>query len=182
MSMQSVVAVCMKAGLPLLIWGPPGVGKSASIVSMAERLGLPIEVVIASIREPSDFSGLPVIYDDEVRLAPPAWARRLIKATRGVVFFDEISTATPAVQAALLRVINERWVGEAKLPPSVAIIAAANPPEQAAGGWNLSWPLANRFIHVDWKVDHLAWVNGMLAGWPVANPNIIPDDWEQTHL
>ena len=60
--------------------------------------------------------------------------------------FDEISTAPPAVQAALLRVVLERTVGDLRLPDAVSLVAAANTPEQAAGGWELSPPLANRFL------------------------------------
>jgi MoxR-like ATPase len=42
------------------------------------------------------------------------------------------------VQAALLRVVLERTVGDLSLPADVAVVAAANPPEQAADGWDLS--------------------------------------------
>ena len=36
-----------------------------------EAMGLPCETVIASIREPSDFAGLPIVVGDGVRFAPP---------------------------------------------------------------------------------------------------------------
>ncbi|WP_242975874.1 hypothetical protein [Desulfosporosinus sp. FKB] len=55
------LAIAVQAGIPVLTWGPPGVGKTASITKLADVLGIPLEVVLASIREPSDFSGLPVI-------------------------------------------------------------------------------------------------------------------------
>jgi hypothetical protein len=53
----------------------------------------PCEVVIASIREPSDFAGLPIVADGGVRFAPPRWARRLAAAGHDILFLDEISTA-----------------------------------------------------------------------------------------
>ncbi len=140
MSTVVSLSIAIQARIPVLAWGPPGVGKTATITAVAEALGLPVEVVIASVREPSDFAGLPVIRDDGVRMEPPAWARRLAAAGRGIVFFDEVSTAPPAVQAALLRVVLDRVVGDLALPSGVAIVAAANPPEQAAGGWDLSPP------------------------------------------
>jgi MoxR-like ATPase len=145
------------SGVPVLIWGPPGVGKTAAILALGRRLGLPVEVVIASIREPTDFAGLPVVHDGEVRFAPPAWARRLAAAGKGILFLDEISTAPPAVQAALLRVVLDRVVGDLPLPPAVTIVAAANPPDMTAGGWDLAPPLANRFIHLQWRVDAGEW-------------------------
>jgi hypothetical protein len=72
-----------------------------------------------------------------------------VEAKRGVLFLDEISGATPAVQAALLKVALKRYIGDTQLPGGVRILAAANPPNEAACGWELEPPLANRFIHVD---------------------------------
>jgi hypothetical protein len=53
------------------------------------------------------------------------------------------------VQGAYLGVTLARRVGGKKLPPRVRIVAAANPPESAAGGWELEPPMANRFCHID---------------------------------
>ena len=170
--------IAAQIGLPTLIWGPPGVGKTAHIQAMAEALDLHLEVVLASIREPSDFSGLPVIHEGMVNMAPPQWAQRLIKAGKAMLFLDEISTAPPAVQAALLRVILDRTVGDVALPDRVAIVAAANPPEQAAGGWELSPPLANRFVHLQWTTYASQWIAGFLAGWPTPTIQRVPKDWK----
>jgi hypothetical protein len=93
-----------------------------------------------------------------VEYHPPAWVEEL--AGGGILFLDEISTAPLAVQAALLRVVFERRVGERQLPDTVWVVAAANPPDQAAGGWDLAPPLANRFIHLQWQHDPMRWVEG----------------------
>jgi len=172
------LSIAIQAGAPVLAWGPPGTGKTATIHAVGAALNLPLEVVIASIREPADFAGLPVIREGGVSLEPPAWARRLAAAGKGILFLDEISTAPPAVQAALLRVVLDRVVGDLPLPPAVAIVAAANPPEQAAGGWDLSAPLANRFCHLQWTLDASTWVDGMLRGWPAPAVPVLPVDWE----
>jgi hypothetical protein len=122
--------------------------------------------VIGSIREPADFAGLPVVHDGEVRMAPPSWARRLADAGLGVLFLDELTTAPPAVQAAMLRIVLERVVGDLVLPEGVRVVAAANPPEQAADGWDLAPPLANRLVHLDWPVDAKAVASGLAVGFP----------------
>lgn len=169
------LAVAVECGVPVLLWGAPGVGKTRTIEALARRMGLRCETVIAAIREPSDFAGLPVpdgtlkIGDQTVRatdLAPPAWAVRLAAEGRGVLFLDEISTAPPAVQAALLRVVLERAVGDLRLPDGVRIVAAANPTDTTTGVWELSAALANRFVHLSWEADHDHWRFGMSAGWP----------------
>jgi MoxR-like ATPase len=161
------VALAIAAKVPAILWGAPGSGKTSAVVAMAEAAGLPCEIVIASIREPSDFAGLPVVSDGKVSMAPPAWATRLSEAGRGILFLDEISTAPPAVQAALLRVVLERAVGDLQLPEDVVVIAAANPPEMAADGWDLAAPLANRFCHLDWTLDARTWANGIVGGFAV---------------
>ena len=176
--MTTTLSVALQAGTPVLAWGPPGTGKTSAITAIADALGLPLEVVLASIREPADFSGLPVIREDGVSMEAPAWARRLAQSGKGILFLDEISTAPPAVQAALLRVVLDRVVGDLELPVGVAVVAAANPPECAAGGWDLSAPLANRFCHLSWSLDTQGWIDGMIQGWPVPSVPRLPDNWE----
>ncbi len=156
----------MASRIPVLLWGAPGTGKSSVVRDLASVMDWPCEVVIASIREPSDFAGLPIVVDGGVRFAPPTWATALAEAGRGLLFLDEISTAPPAVQAALLRVVLERTVGDLRLPSDVVVVAAANPPDQAADGWDLSAPLANRFCHLDWTTDAAAVAEGFTAGFP----------------
>src|SRR5262249_51485082 len=152
-SALEALAVAVAAGVPVLLWGSPGTGKTSAVVALGASLGWPVETVIGSIREPSDFAGLPVVSDGSVSLSPPSWATRLCAAGRGLLFFDELTTAPPAVQAAMLRVVLERVVGDTHLPAGVRVVAAANPPDEAADGWELSAPLANRLVHLDWPVD-----------------------------
>ncbi|MCY0954609.1 AAA family ATPase [Streptomyces sp. H27-S2] len=174
------LTLAVAADLPVLLWGEPGIGKTAALTQLAASLELPLTTVIASVHEPSDFSGLPVIGDDPaeqgVPMAPPDWAVRLVRAGRGLLFLDELSTAPPAVQAALLRLVLERRIGTLQLPPGVRIVAAANPRSSAADGWELSPPLANRFVHLQWIHDHDVVVRGLGGTWPRTTlPRLDPD-------
>jgi hypothetical protein len=180
------LALTVAANLPVLLWGEPGIGKSATLAQLAAGLDLPLETVIASIHEPSDFSGLPVVGADPTRdgvpMAPPDWAVRVARAGRGLLFFDELSSAPPAVQAALLRVVLERRVGSLVLPPAVRIVAAANPPASAADGWHLSPPLANRFVHLNWTHDPRVVVRGLAGTWPAIRCPVIQSERGPTAL
>ncbi len=174
------LTLAVAADLPVLLWGEPGIGKTAALTQLAAALDLPLTTVIASVHEPSDFSGLPVVGDDPaaqgVPMAPPDWAVRLVRAGRGLLFLDELSTAPPAVQAALLRLVLERRIGALQLPPGVRIVAAANPRSSAADGWELSPPLANRFVHLRWTHDHEVVVRGLGGTWPRATlPRLAPE-------
>ncbi|MET8216044.1 AAA family ATPase [Streptomyces hirsutus] len=174
------LTLAVAADLPVLLWGEPGIGKTAALTQLATALDLPLTTVIASVHEPSDFSGLPVVGDDPaeqgVPMAPPDWAVRLVRAGRGLLFLDELSTAPPAVQAALLRLVLERRIGTLQLPSGVRIVAAANPRASAADGWELSPPLANRFVHLQWTHDHGVVVRGLGGTWPRATlPRLDPE-------
>ena len=169
-ALVTVLRAAGRAGVAVCLWGDPGTGKSALIHAAAAADGVPCETVIGSLREPSDFAGVPVVADDGVRMEPPAWARRLHAAQAGYLFLDELSTSPPAVQAAMLGVALERRVGDLQLPRAVQVVAAANPPERAADGWDLTPPLANRFLHIAYTPGTGGWIDGMTAGFSLPAP------------
>lgn len=171
------LAVAAAANTPVLVWGAPGEGKTSIIEQIGEHAGWHVETVIASISSPDDFKGLPVVTDGAVNFAPPAWAKAMIAHGGGLVFFDEITTAPPSVQAALLRPVLSKVVGDAQLPQNTRFIAAANPPDIAADGWDLSAPLANRFVHIEgWDVDVDTLAAGFAHGFePAELPQTAPE-------
>ena len=72
--------MAVAARVPVLLWGAPGTGKTSAIRAMAAAMGWPCETVIASIREPSDFAGLPIVVGDGVAVrsagrGPGGWPR-----------------------------------------------------------------------------------------------------------
>src|SRR5438132_8685184 len=71
----TALALAYYANVPAILWGPPGQGKSSLVEAFARDLQQDLEVIIASIREPSDFNGLPVQVGDAVTFAPPTWLR-----------------------------------------------------------------------------------------------------------
>lgn len=164
-SVVTVLDACGRAGVPALLLSGPGMGKSSLIEALAAAQDVPCEVVVGSLREPSDFAGLPVINSDGVSLEAPAWAKRLKYAGKGVLFLDELTTSTPAVQAAMLMVTLKRRVGDLQLPSGIQVVAGANPPDQAAGGYELDPPLANRFCHIEFTPSKQEWIDGMITGW-----------------
>jgi hypothetical protein len=74
-----------------------------------------------------------------------------------VVFFDEMNSAAPAVQAAAYQLILNRRVGQYKLPDNVIIVAAGNRESDKGVTYRMPAPLANRFIHLELAVDFDDW-------------------------
>lgn len=160
-----VVRAATAANVPVLVWGGPGIGKTTAIEQLAAEEGVPCEVVIGSIHEPADFNGLPVVRPEGgVVMEAPAWAHRLADAGRGYCVLDELSNCSNAVQAALLRVALNKVVGNVTLPEGVKVIAAANEAANAADFYELSPPLANRFLHVKVAADPAEWTVGITMG------------------
>lgn len=182
-TLVTVLRAAGRAGVAVCFWGDPGIGKSALIQAAAVADDVSCEIVIGSLREPSDFAGLPVVSEEGVRLEPPSWAKRLYEARAGYLFLDELSTSPPAVQAAMLGVALERRVGDLLLPRAVQVVAAANPPERAADGWDLSPPLANRFLHVAYSPEVGGWIDGMTAGFSLpASGHVAQSSRERTAI
>jgi MoxR-like ATPase len=177
-ALLEAVGVCIAARVPFLLWGDPGEGKTA-VVESAAQCGWHVETLIVSHHEPSDFAGLPVVSPaGTVTLAPPAWAQRLAQHDGpSLAFFDEWTTAAPAVQAAALRPLTHYEVGSLRLPATVSFGAAANPTDVATAGWELAAPTANRFCHLDWSLPLEVYAESLVAGaWPTLTLHALPDD------
>lgn len=149
-----IVRAAGPVGVPVLLWGLPGIGKSDVVKQLGLTLDIPVEVVIGSTRTQVDFSGLPVVSaDGSVHLAPPRWAQTLHDAGKGILFLDELTSVGPSVQGAMLDVALSRRVADLVLD-NVYVVAAANPPEVAVDGAPLQGPMANRFLHLEVAPDH----------------------------
>lgn len=162
------LAICIAVRIPALLWGNPGEGKTAVVESAIDH-GWHVETIIITHSEPSDFNGLPVIGPDgSVNLAPSGWAKRLSEHDGpSIAFFDEFSTASPSLQAAALRPLTHYEVGALRLPKTVSFVAAANPADVAAAGWELAAPTASRFVHLDWGMPYEVYAEGLVSGrWP----------------
>lgn len=171
-SKQQTISIAIQARLTVLLWGEPGVGKTAFIQGLAARLGVPAIPILACLRDPTDFGGLPFPKENHFTYLPPEWAYKVSRmptndlGLSAILFFDELSTAREAVQAALLTLLLERRAGDFQLPDSVAFLAAANPPESNQAAIELLAPLANRVLHVDWNIDIEYLRIGFTTGWP----------------
>jgi hypothetical protein len=158
-------------GLPFLLVGEPGTGKSAALDALVRSCGLTggALTLIGSTCDPTEFGGVPSPSPDRpgfVRALYPEWASRVDawEGEGGAVLVDEVTSVPGTTQAAMLGLVLNRRVGSLKFHPRVRFMAACNPPSIAVAGQDLAPPVANRFAHFNWEgpdVDTLASVWGL---------------------
>lgn len=162
------VILCMKVGQPVMIWGPPGIGKSELIAQIGKEQGRPVIDMRLLIMEPTDLKGIP-FYDPEtntMRWAPPNElpAPGDVTLENAILFLDEINAAPQSVQAAAYQLILNRRVGQYRLPDGVSMVAAGNRETDKAVTFRMPTALANRFLHTEMKVSFDDWEN-----WAIMN-------------
>ena len=83
---------------PVMLWGPPGVGKSQLIGQIAQEHGVTVIDIRLSQMEPSDLRGIPFRIEDTVEWAVPYLLTNAERhGDKGILFLDEITSAPPTV-------------------------------------------------------------------------------------
>lgn len=164
------VSAALKLKRPVFIWGPPGIGKSDIVEQVGKDTGRNVIDVRLALWEPTDIKGIPYYNSDQGKMvwAPPA-ELPVDPADTSIIFLDELNSAPPAVQAAAYQLVLTRRVGTYKLPDGVDIVAAGNREGDRGVTFRMPAPLANRFLHVEAKVDFDDWLE-----W-ATNNNIHPE-------
>lgn len=141
---------------PAFLWGPPGIGKSQVVRQTAQGMGLDLIDIRAVLLDPVDLRGLPRISPEGLsQWCVPAF---LPQKGRGILFLDELNAAPPLVQAACYQLVLDRRLGEYVMPEGWSIIAAGNREQDRAVTHRMPSALANRFVHLDFCVDHGEWL------------------------
>lgn len=144
---------------PVMLWGPPGVGKSQMVAQIAEKHQVPVIDIRLSQLEPSDLRGIPFRVEQHVEWAVPAMLPSTKRhGDKGILFLDEINAAPPSVSAAAYQLILDRKLGEYQVPEGWAIFAAGNRQGDRGVTYTMPAPLANRLSHFDVDTNLDDWV------------------------
>ncbi len=144
---------------PVMLWGPPGVGKSEIVAEVAARNGAALIDLRLSQLEPTDLRGIPFRIDDRVEWSVPAMLPDAGRhGARGILFLDEINAAPPTVTAAAYQLILDRRLGDYRLPEGWAVMAAGNRQGDRGVTYAMPAPLANRLTHYDVDVHLDDWI------------------------
>jgi hypothetical protein len=160
---------CFKTKRPVFLWGPPGIGKSDLIQSIADDMNALVIDLRLGQMEPTDLRGIPYYNktNNNMDWAPPVDLPTNELASKYdsiVLFLDELTSGAPSVQAAAYQLVLNRKIGNYTLPDNVVIVAAGNRESDKGVTYRMPTPLANRFVHLELRVDFNSWVD-----WAVVN-------------
>jgi len=148
----------------IMLWGPPGVGKSSVVAQVAEELGLPLIDVRLSTLSVVDVRGLPFIDKERgiSKFAKPFF----VPDEPAVLFLDEVNTAPPANQVVAYEIALDNRVGGHPLPEGTVVIMAGNRAEDRGATHAMPVPLRNRLLHITIEPDvDATYEYGLKNGW-----------------
>lgn len=150
----------------VMLWGPPGVGKSQAVRAIAGEVGARTgrRAAVTDVRlllfNPIDLRGIPTANADKtlaVWLRPKIFDMDPSPRVVNFLFLDEISAAPTSVQAAAYQIALDRTVGEHRLPDNCIVVAAGNRVTDRSVAYKMPKALANRLLHIE--------VEGQLTSW-----------------
>lgn len=150
----------------VMLWGPPGVGKSQAVRQIAKEIemGTGKKTVVTDVRlllfNPIDLRGIPTSNADKtlaIWLKPQIFQMDDNEDVVNILFLDEISAAPQSVQAAAYQITLDRVVGEHKLPDNCIVIAAGNRVTDKSVAFKMPKALANRLLHIEVEGNFSSW-------------------------
>ena len=77
---------------PVMMWGPPGIGKSDIVKAVTRECGIELRDVRLSQLDPVDLRGVPTVEDGQTKWATPNFFPT-DQDSAGIFFLDELSAA-----------------------------------------------------------------------------------------
>ena len=150
----------------VMLWGPPGIGKSQAVRQIAAEIAGKTnkKVLVTDVRlllfNPIDLRGIPTSNADKtlaVWLKPQIFQMDPSDGVVNILFLDEISAAPQSVQAAAYQITLDRVVGEHRLPDNCIVIAAGNRTTDKSVAFKMPKALANRLMHIEVEGSFKSW-------------------------
>lgn len=152
--------ILMETHRPALLMGPPGCGKSSIFRAIAKETNRKLIDLRLSQFSEVDLRGVPSV---DKRSKSTVWNAPGIFPKRGdppsILLFDEITHASPSVQAAAYQAILDHRLGEHEFPANCYIAAAGNRVEDRALAQLIGTALRTRFVRLYYDSDLDDWVS-----------------------
>lgn len=153
--------------MPLMLSGPPGVGKSDVFRQACAEMKIGFIDFRASLRDQVALLGVPRIdlkTNTTVWVPPNELPNAKRDGKKGIFLCDEITSAPLPTQVALYGLILDRVLGEYRMESGWVPMAAGNLLSDKAAVTRLSSALKNRFGHFQIEADLETWCD-----WAVCN-------------
>ena len=138
-----------------IVWGIPGIGKSALAKYVADRMGCDFKCLDAPLLQPFDYAvAVPNHDKKEIELYRTGF---IPEKGPCVVAIEDLPHAKPYQQTPIMQIALDHRIGPLKFADDVYFIASGNREEDLAFTQPLSSPLKNRFFHLYLKPDPEEW-------------------------
>ena len=128
---------------PVLLMGPPGIGKTAIMRQIAEEMGIGLVSYTITHHTRQSAIGLPFIakksfggrehsvteYTMSEIIASVYEQIERSKVAEGILFLDEINCVSETLSPTMLQFLQYKTFGTHRLPEGYVVVTAGNPPE-----------------------------------------------------
>ena len=156
---------------PVILMGPPGIGKTAIMEQIAEELGIGLVSYSMTHLTRQSAIGLPFIekkiyggieynVSEYTMSEIIASVYDLIEDTglkEGILFLDEINCVSETLAPAMLQFLQYKIFGRHKIPEGWIVVTAGYPPEYNDSGRDFDTVTWDRVKRIDVEPDYEVW-------------------------
>ena len=156
---------------PVLLMGPPGIGKTQIMEQIARELGVGLVAYTITHHTRQSAVGLPFIREEEFagktysvteytmsEIIASVYRRIRDSGQReGILFIDEINCVSETLAPTMLQFLQCKTFGNQKIPEGWVIVAAGNPPEYNKSVRDFDMVTLDRVRYMTVEADYRVW-------------------------